>query len=127
MLFHQSPSSEEQWVFSKVYNLDACIDEHDNIQHAALPPDEPSCKLEKVLAIPMIWSNSTHLANFSTAKLWLIYLPFGNISKYIHGQLNSGTCQHVTYIPSLPNSFQDFASLFFSKWDTQKKDLMMHC
>ena len=127
MLFHQSPSSEEQRVFSKVYNSDVCIDEHDNIQCALLPPDEPLCKLEKVLAILMIWSDSTHVANFGTAKLWPIYLLFGNISKYIRGQPNSGTCQHVAYIPSLPDSFQDFASSFFSKWGTQKKDIMMHC
>jgi hypothetical protein len=49
MLFHRSPSGEEQRVFSEVYNLDVCIDEHDNIQRAPLPPDEPFCKLEKVL------------------------------------------------------------------------------
>ena len=127
MLFHRSPSGEEQQVFSEVYNSDVCIDEHDNIQRAPLPPDEPSCKLEKVLAILMIWSDSTHLANFGTAKLWPIYLLFGNISKYIRGQPNSGACQHVAYIPSLPDSFQDFASSFFSKWGTQKKDLMTHC
>ena len=126
-LFHWSPSGEEQRVFSKVYNLDVCIDKHDNIQRAPLPPNEPSCKLEKVLAILMIWSDSAHLANCSTAKLWLIYLLFGDILKYIHGEPNLGACQHVAYIPLLPNSFQDFASSFFSKWGTQKKDLMTHC
>ena len=63
------------------------------------------------------------------AKLWPIYFLFGNVSKYIHvsGQPNSGACQHVAYIPSLPDSFQDFATSFCSKWGTQKKDLMTHC
>ncbi|KAF9463410.1 hypothetical protein BDZ94DRAFT_1130921, partial [Collybia nuda] len=126
-LFRRSPSGEEERVFSEVYNLDACIEEHDNIQRAPLPPDEPNCKLEKTLAILMIWSDSTHLANFGTAKLWPLYVLFGNISKYIRGQPNSGACQHVAYIPSLPDSLQDFASSFFSKWGTQKKDLMTHC
>jgi hypothetical protein len=126
-LFYRSPSGEEERVFSEVYNSDVFIEEHDNVQRAPLPPDQPDCKLEKVVAALMVWSDSTHLANFGTAKLWPIYLLFGNVSKYIRGQPNSGACQHVAYIPSLPDSFQDFAASFFSKWGTQKKDLMTHC
>jgi Plavaka transposase len=126
-LFHKSPSGEEEWVFSELYNSDVFIEEHDNVQRAPLLPDEPDCKLEKVVAALMFWSDSTHLANFGTEKLWPIYLLFGNISKYICGQPNSGACQHVAYIPSLPDSFQDFAASFCSKWGTQKKDLMTHC
>lgn len=126
-LFHRSPSGEEERVFSEVYNSDVYIEEHDNVQRAPLHPDEPDCKLEKVIAALMFWSDSTHLANFGTAKLWPIYLLFGNISKYIRGQPNSGACQHIAYIPSLPDSFEDFAASFFSKWGTQKQDLMTHC
>ena len=126
-LFHRSPSGEEERVFSEVYNSDAFIEEHDNVQRAPLPPDEPDCKLEKVVVALMVWSDSTHLANFGTAKLWPIYFLFGNISKYIHGQPNSGACQHIAYIPSLPDSFQDFAASFCSKWGTQKRDIMTHC
>jgi hypothetical protein len=126
-LFHRSPSGEEERVYSEVYNSDAFIEEHNNVQRAPLPPDQPGCKLEKVIAALMVWSDSTHLANFGTAKLWPIYFLFGNVSKYIHGQPNSGACQHVAYIPSLPDSFQDFAASFCSKWGTQKTDLMTHC
>jgi len=126
-LFHRSPSGEEERVFSEVYDSDLFVKEHDNVQRAPLPPDQPDCKLEKVLAALMFWSDSTHLANFGTAKLWPIYLLFGNASKYIRGRPNSGACQHVAYIPSLPDSFQDFAASFYSKWGTQKKDLMTHC
>ena len=126
-LFHRSPSGEEERVFSEVYDSDAFIEEHDNVQRAPLPPDQPDCKLEKVVVALMVWSDSTHLANFGTAKLWPIYLLFGNVSKYIHGQPNSGACQHIAYIPSLPDSFQDFAASFCSKWGTQKRDLLTHC
>jgi len=126
-LFHRSPSGEEERVFSEVYNSDAFIEEHDNVQRAPLPPDQPDCKLEKVVAALMVWSDSTHLANFGTAKLWPIYIRFGNVSKYIHGQPNSGAFQHAAYIPSLPDSFQDFAASFCSNWGTQKRDLMTHC
>jgi hypothetical protein len=126
-LFHKSPSGKEERVFSEVYNSDVFIEEHDNVQRAPLPPDQLDCKLEKVIVALMVWSDSTHLANFGTAKLWPIYFLFGNASKYIHGQPNSGVCQHVAYIPSLPDSFQDFAASFCSKWGTQKRDLMTHC
>jgi len=126
-LFHRSPNGEEERVFSEVYNSDVFIEEHDNVQRAPLPPDQPDCKLEKVVVALMVWSDSTHLANFGTAKIWPIYFLFGNVSKYIRGQPNSGACQHVAYIPSLPDSFQDFAASFCSKWGTQKRDLMTHC
>ena len=125
-LFHKFPSGEEQ-VFSELYNSDVFIEEHDNVQCAPLPPNEPDCKQEKAIAALMFWSDSTHLANFGTTKLWPIYLLFGNVSKYIRGQPNLGACQHIAYIPSLPDSFQDFATSFCSKWGTQKTDLMTHC
>jgi hypothetical protein len=124
-LFHRSPSSKqggkEERVFSEVYNSDVFIKEHDNVQRVPLPPDELDCKWEKVVAALMFWSDSTHLANFGTAKLWPIYLLFGNVSKYVRGQPSLGACQHVAYIPSLPDSFQDFGTSFCSKWGTQKR------
>ena len=126
-LFHVSPSGEEERVFSEVYNSDVAIEEHDKIQRAPLPPDEPNCKREKVVFGLMVWSDSTHLANFGTAKLWPIYSLFSGISKYIRSWPNSGACQHIAYIPSLPDSFQDFAASFCHKWGTQKKDILMHC
>jgi hypothetical protein len=126
-LFHVSPSGKEERIFSEVYNSDAAIEEHDKIQRAPLPPDEPSCKREKVVFGLMVWSDSTHLANFGTAKLWPIYSLFSGISKYIRSRPNSGACQHIAYIPSLPDSFQDFAASFCRKWGTQKKDILTHC
>ena len=75
-LFHRSPNGVEEQVFSEVYNSDVFIKEHNNVQRAPLPPDQPDCKLEKILVALMVWSNSTHLVNFGTAKLWPIYFLF---------------------------------------------------
>ncbi|CAA7265767.1 unnamed protein product [Cyclocybe aegerita] len=69
-------------VFSEVYNSDAFLQEHEKVQSAPVPPDDPECKHEKVVAALMFWSDSTHLADFRTAKLWLIYMFFGNLSKH---------------------------------------------
>ncbi len=126
-LFHVYAGGEQQRVFSEVYNSDVYIEEHDKVQRAPLPPDEPNCKREKIVFGLMVWSDSTHLTNFGTAKLWPIYSFFSGISKYIRSQPNSGACQHIAYIPSLPDSFQDFASSFCSKWATQKKHILTHC
>ena len=100
-LIHQSPiTGEERRVYGELYNSDEFIEEHKRIQNRSLPPpDDPTCKLEKVIAALMFWSDATHLANFGTAKLWPIYLFFGNLSKYVRSRPSSGACNHLAYIP----------------------------
>ncbi|KAK7024548.1 hypothetical protein VNI00_016223 [Paramarasmius palmivorus] len=127
-LFHVAEGSEEPTrAYSELYNSDAFIQEHDRVQRAQLPADSPDCKLERVVAALMFWSDATQLANFGDAKLWPIYLFFGNLSKYIRGQPTSGACHHIAYIPSLPDLFADFARDAHSKWRTQQKDILAHC
>ena len=93
----------------------------------------------------MFWSDSTHLANFGTAKVWPLYLYFGNLSKYIHGKPNSNACHHVAYIPSvsplhytlvcyitltlrqIPDNIQDFILSFTKISASQKPALLTHC
>jgi hypothetical protein len=102
-LFHKIRSTaSEIRVFSEIYNSDAFIKEHDNVRlRGALPPDSLNCKLEKVVLALMFWSDSTHLANFGTAKLWPVYMLFGNLSKYIRSKPSAGAEHHVAYIPSV--------------------------
>ncbi|KAF9501634.1 hypothetical protein BDN71DRAFT_1584712 [Pleurotus eryngii] len=134
--FHLSPfqlrhapegSDTHQRVYGELYTADSFIREHDHIQRLPLPPDEPECQQERVVAALMWWSDSTHLANFGTASLWPIYLLFGNLSKYIRAQPTSGACYHVAYIPKLPDSFKDWVQSFHRKWRTQKRDILTHC
>ncbi|TEB22871.1 hypothetical protein FA13DRAFT_1640629 [Coprinellus micaceus] len=107
-LHHTSSQTRKtQRVFSELYDSDVFIEEHDQVQRARNPPDDPHCKREKVIAAMMLWSDSTHLANFGTAKLWPVYMALGNLSKYVRSLPNSGALHHVAYIPSLPDSFQD--------------------
>jgi len=102
-LMHQSTvMNKDQRVYGELYNSNAFIDEHKRVQNCSPPPpDDPGCKLEKVVAALMFWSDSTHLTNFGTAKLWPIYLFFGNLSKYIRLRPSSGACHHLAYIPSV--------------------------
>ncbi|KAJ2925903.1 hypothetical protein H1R20_g11200, partial [Candolleomyces eurysporus] len=129
-LFHTSPhTGETQRVFSEVYNSDVFIKEHDEVQRAKNPPDDPNCSREKVVAALMVWSDLTHLANFGTAKLWPFYMFMGNLSKYVRALPNSGACQHVAYIPSLNDAFGDQLSNWHTKWGkkTHRQDVMTHC
>ncbi|KAF5382541.1 hypothetical protein D9615_002821 [Tricholomella constricta] len=128
-LFHRSPvTGKEERVMGEVYTSDAFIAEHDHVQlRSPVSPDDPDCKREKIIAAVMFSSDGTHLTNFGIAKAWPIYLMLGNLSKYFRGLPNSGAMHHVAYIPSLPDSFQDFASTVHEKWKTQKKGILTHC
>ena len=109
-LMHQSPiTGIEQQVYGELYHSDAFVKEHHRVQNRSpSPPDDPGCKLEKVIAALMFWSDSTHLTSFGTAKLWPIYLFFGNLSKYIRSRPSSGACNHLAYIPSARIQFHLF-------------------
>ena len=102
-LFHKSPTTGvEERIYSELYDSDAFIKAHDDTQrHGLLPPDDPGCTREKVIAALMFWSDSTHLTDFGTAKIWPIYLLFGNLSKYIRMRPTSGACHHLAYIPTV--------------------------
>ena len=102
-LFRKSPvTNEEERIFSKLYDSDAFVTAHDDVQrHGLLPPDDSGCMHEKIVAALMFWSDSTHLTNFRTAKIWPIYLVFGNLSKYIWARPSSGAWHHLAYIPSV--------------------------
>jgi Plavaka transposase len=96
---HIHPETKvETRVFNEAFTSDSWIEAHDGLQKQC---NEPGCQLEKVIAGLMFWSDSTHLASFGTAKVWPLYMYFGNLSKYIQAQPNSGACHHVAYIPSV--------------------------
>ena len=132
--FHLSPfklyrkhpdGNADERVYSELYDSDAFYDEHDKVQRA--PSDDQTCKREKVVAALMLWSDATHLATFGTAKMWPVYLLFGNLSKYIRVKPNSGATKHLAYIPPLPDSLQDELKEVHPKWDTQQKGILTHC
>jgi hypothetical protein len=104
--FHFSPFKRiwkpsygpEERCFDEAYTSDSWIDSHNELQKQ---PNEPGCKLEKVILGLMFWSDSTHLASFGTASVWPLYMYFANLSKYFRGKPNSAAAHHVAYIPSV--------------------------
>lgn len=102
-LFRKSPiSGRDERIYGEFFTSDAFLDETDKVKrHAPVPPDDSSCKREKIVAALMFSSDATTLTNFGVAKGWPIYLMFGNLSKYIRSQPDSGAMHHVAYIPSV--------------------------
>ncbi|KAJ7163736.1 hypothetical protein C8R46DRAFT_1221491 [Mycena filopes] len=121
--FRTTASGGEERVYDEVYTSDAFIDAHNTLQKS---PREPGCKLERVIAGLMWWSDSTHLANFGTAKAWPLYLYFANLSKYIRTRPTSGACHQVAYFPSLPDTITDFVAAFIPM-KTRRAAVLTHC
>ncbi len=126
-------------LYGEQYTSDALLEEHEKIQ--ALPR-EPGDNMERVTLPIMLWSDSTHLADFGNASLWPIYMFFGGLSKYIRAKPTSGACHHIAYIPSvsllrinssfagsntkkLPDYFQDNYKEFFGRSTTAA--MLTHC
>lgn len=95
---HVNSHGVETRVYDEVYTSEAFEAAHDRLQKDS---SEAGCNLEKVIAGLMFWSDSTHLTNFGTAKVWPLYMYFANLSKYIRAKPNSGACHHMAYIPSV--------------------------
>jgi hypothetical protein len=96
---HLNPDTQEETrIFDEVYTSEAFEVAHNKLQNQ---DPEPGCKLERVVAGLMFWSDSTTLTSFSTAKVWPIYMYFANLSKYTRAKPNSGACHHIAYIPSV--------------------------
>jgi hypothetical protein len=133
--FWITPSGTEERCFDEVYTSDVFLEANETLQQQ---PNEPGCKLEKVVLGLMFWSDSTHLASFGNAKAWPIYLYLANISKYFRGKPTFGASHHVAYIPAvsvqvnfaivltwcpqLPDCISDFLSGL-----SQSDVLLTHC
>lgn len=102
-IFQKSPiSGKDERIYGEIYTSDSFLKETERVRrHGLVPPEDPECKREKVVAALMVSSDATMLTQFGMAKGWPIYLMFGNLSKYIRAQPGSGAMHHVAYIPSV--------------------------
>lgn len=102
-LWKPSKTAPEQRVYSDIYCSPAFEAAHIEVNRDPKFA-VPGCKLEKVVAALMAWSDSTHLAQFGTANLWPIYLEWGNHFKFFCGKPNTHMIEHLAYIPSVRNT-----------------------
>lgn len=98
------PGTSPERVWGELYTSDAFL-----IAERALIDAHPDMAHPCVIAAFMIWSDSTHLAQFGQAKAWPIYAYFGNQSKYTRCKPSTQSAQVVGYVPPVSDCF-----LFFS-------------
>lgn len=81
-------------VWGELYTSDAFLIAERDLINAHPDPAHPC-----VIAALMIWSDSTHLAQFGQAKAWPIYAYFGNQSKYTRCKPSTQSAQVIGYVP----------------------------
>lgn len=97
--FWQRPGSSALLrIYDELYTSDAMLKAHEDLQRQ---PREPGCNLERVVLSLLFASDATHPTNFGQAKVWPLYMAFGNISKYERCKPTSGLMEHVAYFPSV--------------------------
>lgn len=102
-LFHYEPY-ELRWsaphlphevnIHGELYTSPAYMDAHRELQES---PGEPGCDLPCVVVALMFWSDATHLTTFGNARLWPVYMYFGNESKYRRCKPSHHLGNHVAY------------------------------
>jgi hypothetical protein len=89
-------SDEPELIQQELYDSPAVLEVYKEVRQVPQPKGE---QYEIVVAIVMLWSDATHLAQFGSASLWPIYMFMGNASKYLRVKPTSFSALHVAYIP----------------------------
>lgn len=84
-------------IHDELYTSEAWIEEQARINQLSDIPDD----LPRAIAGMMFWSDATHLTQFGSAKMWPLYLYFGNQSKLLRSKPTARASHHVAYIPSV--------------------------
>lgn len=131
-LFHYDPyelrwrpphKDQENRVYGDLFSSDAFL-KADRELGASLP--EPNCDLPRVVVGLMFASDATQLTTFESAKLWPLYLFFGNKSKYFRGQPCNNLCTHIAYFESVSSSCTSRACVLIS-FATASRRLQRFC
>lgn len=109
---YKSPyGGEDMAAYGEMYWSKAFRDAHDEVQRLPRKSDD---NLPRAVVAMQLWSDGMAAAKFGTAKLWPVYLQFGNQSKYQRSKHNSGACHQVAHIPSVSICLVQSFLLFFS-------------
>ena len=114
-LFHYEPyellwrrSNIDIQVYGELYTSKTFLDAHHELLESPL---EPGCALPRRIVALMFWSDATQLTSFGNAKLWPLYMFFGNQTKYKRAQPSGKLCSHVAYFQTVSMALQTPISL----------------
>lgn len=89
-----TPGTPPVQLYGELYTSPSFLAAHHEVQNLR---SQPECDLERVVVGLMFWSDATHLTNFGSAKLWPLYMQFGNDSKYYRCKPSNSSFEHVAY------------------------------
>ena len=98
LMWQPTDRHAEVRLHRELYTSEAFFEAHLELQNS---PAEPNCNLPRVIVALMFWSDATHLTSFGNAKLWPLYLYFGNESKYRRCKPSFNLCCHVAYFQTV--------------------------
>jgi Plavaka transposase len=87
-------------LYGEIFTSDVLLDADKDIC-TCVPSLEDPPELEAISVPLLLYSDSTHLANFGTASCWPVYMFFGSESKYVRATPTSSACHHIAYMPSV--------------------------
>ena len=96
--WHPPHKTCEIGVHGELFISKSFLDAHNELQGS---PCEPGCELPCRIVALMFWSDATQLTAFGDAKLWPLYMCFGNESKYARCQPSAYLCNHVAYFQTV--------------------------
>ncbi|KAG9121530.1 hypothetical protein FRC07_002469 [Ceratobasidium sp. 392] len=109
-------------IYDELYTGNAWLQEHERLQNS---PPVPGCQLERAIVAMMFSSDATHIGQFGQSYLWPIYLYFGNNSKWDRRRLSSRICEHIAYIPKMPDEVKSQLQMLQS--GRLQPALLAHC
>jgi hypothetical protein len=96
-----SEDAPAERLYGEVFSSQVMLDTDDEISKLCLGNDSDQSDLEAATVPLLLYSDSTHLANFGAASCWPVYLFFGGQSKYVCEKPSSHACHHIAYMPKV--------------------------
>ncbi|THV01765.1 hypothetical protein K435DRAFT_606049, partial [Dendrothele bispora CBS 962.96] len=96
-----NPEQPAMCVYGEAYASDCAAEFEQTVYESISESVSGEEEVENIVIWVMVWSDSTHLAQFGTASLWPIYIYISNLSKYIRCNRSAFTANHLVYIPSI--------------------------
>ena len=101
--WQRSGADDDIAVYGELFSSQAFITTHRALQEVQL--DSTGCALPRWIIALMFWSDATQLTAFGDAKLWPLYIYFGNESKYHRCTPTANLCSHAAYFQTVRVSY----------------------
>jgi hypothetical protein len=86
-------------LYGEIYSSQVMLDTDADICKHCLKDNSSPQDLEAISVPLMLYSDSTHLANFGSTSTWPVYMFFK--SKYTWDMPSFFACHHIAYMPSV--------------------------